>query len=269
MKQWIKMWIETLNDARMGQLTDRLWRRATECFLLAGQQDSDGTLPALADMAWSLRLSVDELRADLEALREAGLLRLEGDRWFVINFAKRQAPSTSTERSRAHRERQRETDYYENEPSDEPEITPSEPSDRPKIGPGGATQVEPSSNASATRMQRSVPQKRREEKRKPEEKRRERAPPRAAEDPPVPLPELWSRALAELKAINAKLYGDWLGSSALLALEDGRARVQVRDDYAVEWCGGRLKLPIQRALSGAMGRPVGELVEIEFTTREA
>lgn len=68
---WIKLYHEILNDPKMGRLSDRLWRRCIECFLMAGQQCDGGYLPSVADMAWTLRTDEGMLVADLEALEEA------------------------------------------------------------------------------------------------------------------------------------------------------------------------------------------------------
>jgi len=35
---WIKLYIEILHDAKMGAMSDRLWRRTIEMFLLAGEK---------------------------------------------------------------------------------------------------------------------------------------------------------------------------------------------------------------------------------------
>jgi hypothetical protein len=101
---WIKLYHEILNDPKMGRLGDRLWRRVIECFLLAGQQAEGGYLPAVEDMAWTLRCAADELEAELaEIAQRTGILAKRDGRWFVVNFAARQAAVPSTERVRAHR----------------------------------------------------------------------------------------------------------------------------------------------------------------------
>ena len=56
---WIKLYIEILDDPKMGRLGDDLWRRAAELFLLAGKEGNDGALPPIDEMAWTLRLSED------------------------------------------------------------------------------------------------------------------------------------------------------------------------------------------------------------------
>ena len=43
-KYWIKLYYEILDDPKLGKLTDWLFRRAIELFLLAGENDNDGLL---------------------------------------------------------------------------------------------------------------------------------------------------------------------------------------------------------------------------------
>lgn len=102
---WVKLYLEILDDPKMGRLSNHLWRRAVECFLLAGKQGDDGALPPVEEMAWTLRLSEDKVLEDLHGLAEAGVVH-EGDagQWVVTNFKKRQY-SDSMERVKRYRER--------------------------------------------------------------------------------------------------------------------------------------------------------------------
>ena len=102
---WIKLYHEILHDPKMGRLSDHLWRRTIELFLLAGENGQEGALPSLDDMTWTLRTSPDELTADLEALAADpfNIVMLIDGAWTVTQFAKRQAAMSSTERSRRHR----------------------------------------------------------------------------------------------------------------------------------------------------------------------
>lgn len=107
---WIKLYHEVLDDPKMGQLPDRIWRRAIELFLMAGERDAGGELPPTKDIAWRLRCSVPELRLDLTELQSAGIVSAVEDGWIVTNFSKRQAPISSAERQRRYRERHRTGD---------------------------------------------------------------------------------------------------------------------------------------------------------------
>lgn len=114
---WIKLWLDLLDDARMGLLPDRLWRRTIELFLIARTGDGDGFLPDLKQVAWKLRMPLEELEQDLRDIERQtaeahrpGIIHQRDKKWFVTNFAKRQKPMSSTERSKRHRERHHDSD---------------------------------------------------------------------------------------------------------------------------------------------------------------
>lgn len=102
---WAKVYIEILEDAKMGQLPDNLWRRVIEMILLAKRIDKDGILPGLAEMAWTLRISIEQLEADLQRLQSIHVVEIKDGNWFLINFAKRQAAEPVIERVRNFRKR--------------------------------------------------------------------------------------------------------------------------------------------------------------------
>lgn len=109
-KYWIKLYHETLDDAKLGKLDDHLWRRTIEMFLLAGDQNEGGFLPKLEDMAWRLRTEEQDLEGDLRRLESKRIIEKRDDRWFVIKFAEHQAPMSDKERKRRERT---ETGYVE------------------------------------------------------------------------------------------------------------------------------------------------------------
>ena len=120
---WVKLYIEILDDPKMGRLPNHLWRRAVELFLLAGREGNDGALPPVEEMAWTLRLSEDKVLEDLHGLAEVGVVHAcaspapnagrcttgtgeaEPGKWMVTNFSKRRAAVPVEERVRLHRER--------------------------------------------------------------------------------------------------------------------------------------------------------------------
>ena len=102
---WVKLYIEILDDPKMGQLPDWLWRRAIELFLLAGENGNDGLLQPVTDLAWRLRVSAEKLTESLQALSEVGVVHETPQGWLVTNFKKRQDAVSSTERSRQFRKR--------------------------------------------------------------------------------------------------------------------------------------------------------------------
>lgn len=107
-KYWIKLYHEILHDPKMGKLPDKLWRRVIELFLLAGEFDQDGALPSIEEIAWTLRISEEECNETLQQLQRLNVAHCNDDEtWVITNFADRQDASTSTERSKAHRERKR------------------------------------------------------------------------------------------------------------------------------------------------------------------
>ena len=121
---WIKLYHEVLDDPKMGQLPDRLWRRVVELFLIAGDYDQKGVLPEIADMAWRLRLTEDVLKADLDTIREHGIAEWNvTDGWIITHFATRQGAASNARRAERHRDKQRHDQYTGNEPVTDDERT--------------------------------------------------------------------------------------------------------------------------------------------------
>ena len=106
-KYWIKLYIEILDDLKMGMMTDYLWRRTIELFLVAGEYAEDGRLPPLKDLSWRVRISKDEMTEILQELEELKITAFDGNDWYVLNFVKRQT-SESLERVRRFREREKQ-----------------------------------------------------------------------------------------------------------------------------------------------------------------
>jgi DnaD/phage-associated family protein len=113
-KFWIKLYIEMLNDRKVARMDTHLRWRMVECFLLAGMLDKGGELPPVDEAAWLLRLQVQQLQDDWDALWKAGILNADDERtkYYVVNFAKRQAPDTVNKRVREYRKRQHRDEYY-------------------------------------------------------------------------------------------------------------------------------------------------------------
>src|SRR5512137_1857578 len=104
-KFWIKLYMEILDDPKMGRLPDHLWRLAVELFLLAGKTGNDGQLPPVVEMAWALRADEGEMLEDLRSLSEVGIVHVTDEgTWFVTHFQERQV-SESYERVKRYRER--------------------------------------------------------------------------------------------------------------------------------------------------------------------
>ena len=141
---WMKLWIELLDDPKMGRLSDNLWRRFFECCLMAKELNQGGKLPRVEDIAWRLRVDQEALEQELDVLSRNGLIEYMADNpldgyWFVVNFNKRQAKMLAAERMRRKREHDKKRDYYssgnvsvtirntetEEETEEETDLTPS------------------------------------------------------------------------------------------------------------------------------------------------
>ena len=109
-KYWIKLYLDILRDGKMGKMSDRLFRRTVELFLIAGETGNGGSLPTIEDMSWTLRTTPEQLETELLELKPAGIVHYDAGagRWFVTNFEKRQKPSPDAERMRRMRERKKE-----------------------------------------------------------------------------------------------------------------------------------------------------------------
>jgi len=106
---WMKLWIEVLDDPKMGRLSEHLWKRFFELCLIAKELNKGGKLPQLSDISWRLRTTTEEIEQDLDQLSRYDLVEFRAEKvldmhWFITNFAKRQNSMSSAERSRRHRE---------------------------------------------------------------------------------------------------------------------------------------------------------------------
>ena len=111
-KFWIKLYMEILDDPKMGNLSDHLFKRAVEMFLLAGDYDKDGFLPPEKDISWRLRTNNELLHADITELIEHGILEIIDNKLNVKNFSKWQAGINVNERMRRYREQKKKDIYY-------------------------------------------------------------------------------------------------------------------------------------------------------------
>ena len=108
---WIKLYLEILDDSKMAVLPDRLWRRTIELFLLAGRYHLDGQLPDTAELAWALRMPMDDLDLDLRQISSTGIIERIVNGWSIPKFKERQEPPPA-ERMRQSREKRRKEQYY-------------------------------------------------------------------------------------------------------------------------------------------------------------
>lgn len=95
---WLKLYHEILSDPKMGKMTDHLFRRTIELFLLAGQEGKDGMLPDIGSIAWSLRTTEDDIQNVISELIKLDMIsesqtneKTQSDmNYLIVNFEKRQ-----------------------------------------------------------------------------------------------------------------------------------------------------------------------------------
>jgi hypothetical protein len=109
-RSYIKLYIEILDDPKMGMMPHWLWRRTIELFMLAGVNGDDGTLQPVSDMAYRLHISIENMSEALQALSkpEVGVVyESSPGQWVVTHFEERQRAATSNERVARYRKRKR------------------------------------------------------------------------------------------------------------------------------------------------------------------
>ena len=107
---WIKLYIEALHDRKMRKLHRFDKSVFYDLLLLAGQEDKDGMLPDIADIALELDLKATEAKKSINALLQAGLLsKDDNDNVMITNFKKRQESNTTAyERVKRYRDNKRD-----------------------------------------------------------------------------------------------------------------------------------------------------------------
>lgn len=114
-KYWLKLYYEMLDDPKIGRLSPAMKWRFVECLLVAGENDEDGLLPEVGEMAWRVREDGERYETELNELAKAGLLSKVDGRYLVTNYSTRQAAASGAERVAKYRERQKKQEYYEPE----------------------------------------------------------------------------------------------------------------------------------------------------------
>jgi DnaD/phage-associated family protein len=115
---WIKLYDEILDDPKMGRLSDGAFRLAINLFLLAGRQDDrDGRLPDVEDIAWTLRLSPEVFSQQWQELERADIVHLSDGDPTVTNFEKRQQALSPAEKQKRYRDRKRAESLQDDNPT--------------------------------------------------------------------------------------------------------------------------------------------------------
>lgn len=108
MKRWFRFYDEALDDPKVQRLSPQLFKTWVNLLCLASKED--GKLPSNDDIAFRLRISVQDAALQIEDLILAGLIDLDarGNR-APHNWSERQyASDSSAERMRKHRKSKKE-----------------------------------------------------------------------------------------------------------------------------------------------------------------
>jgi len=101
---WIKLYTKMLDEPKLARLSEGACWRYVQLALLAGRAAAGGALafgdePAtVEDIAWTLRIDADKLRAQLDELTRAGLVALEGGAYVLTRFLDEQGPGEGAKR---------------------------------------------------------------------------------------------------------------------------------------------------------------------------
>lgn len=167
---WVKLWLDILDDVKLGRLEERLQLLYIKLILLAGECDAGGGLivgsnpMTLEDIAWRLRLSpgshagvtsdsrvthadvTKQLESDINRMCKPDLKLLVMDRGVitVTKFSERQGPAQAEKREkwRARQNRRRE------------QVKDNEGTTTLTEGKADVTPVSPGSHAGVTRDSR-------------------------------------------------------------------------------------------------------------------
>lgn len=111
--RWFRLYDEILDDPKVQKMDPRIFKAWINILCLASR--NDGKLPSLEDIAWTLRLSDNDVVTLLERLLNAGLIDklnggVNGYHYAPHGWEKRQYKSdSSSERVKRFRQRKKET----------------------------------------------------------------------------------------------------------------------------------------------------------------
>lgn len=105
-RTWVKLSTGIHTDRAMMSLPRETLGNWCLCLSLAGSLDEGGRLGSIEDVAWHLRLSEDAVRKLVRVM--GGRIAERDGQLYIRDWADWQPPTTETERSRKHREAQRD-----------------------------------------------------------------------------------------------------------------------------------------------------------------
>jgi len=125
---WVKVWVEILDDVKVGRLTEAQRWRFVQMILLAAECDAAGALVTgdspmtHGDVTWRLRCDIKDLEKDIKDMCSAGLVHIENGVLVVTRFAERQGPTQAEKRIqwRARQKARRERVKLENVTQESP-----------------------------------------------------------------------------------------------------------------------------------------------------
>jgi len=140
---WIKLYTEFLDDLKVRRLPELAQLRFIELCLLAGLCDCEGVLATSGeamtdeDIAWRLRVPLEQLTTDLRTLAAARLVVRTDDGWLIPAFAERQGRKHSEDRARWRglKARQRSRNVLNVSSEDSSEESSRDSSEESSLGP--------------------------------------------------------------------------------------------------------------------------------------
>lgn len=109
---WLRLYTEVLNDPKVQRLDGDTFKGWVNLLCVAKESSGNGTLPALIDIAFYLRIDDNTAGQLIQRLIEAGLIDYDGERYVMHGWNQRQYESdndpTATERKRRERDRKRD-----------------------------------------------------------------------------------------------------------------------------------------------------------------
>ncbi len=101
---WVKLWLDFLDDPKIGMLPDSAQLFFVKLMALAGESDAEGYLVngeaplSEKQIAWRFRISEDAAHLAIEELEALGIVAWDEGYLLIVNFSKRQGRSQQQKR---------------------------------------------------------------------------------------------------------------------------------------------------------------------------